>query len=107
PPRRGRSYAPRKPIESSPVHARSHRLRQSAPAILSLVYDAQKCSRFPCPAAKREIAIVDRIGKLAKRNNDITDTDAKLAAYAQSGLLAFSGESAIPQLQPPKSDAGE
>ena len=39
----------------------------------------------------------DRIGQLTMRNNDITDSRAKLQHYAKSGLLAFQGSS-IPQL---------
>jgi argininosuccinate synthase len=40
----------------------------------------------------------DRIGQLTMRNNDITDSRAKLQSYARSGLIAFQG-SAIPQLE--------
>ncbi|MEJ7838390.1 MAG: argininosuccinate synthase [Thermomicrobiales bacterium] len=40
----------------------------------------------------------DRIGQLTMRNNDITDTRQKLAAYVESGLIKLSGNSAIPQL---------
>ena len=39
----------------------------------------------------------DRIGQLTMRNNDITDSRAKLQHYAKSGLLVFQGSS-IPQL---------
>ena len=39
----------------------------------------------------------DRIGQLTMRNNDITDTRLKLAAYVKSGLIT-SGSGAIPQL---------
>jgi argininosuccinate synthase len=49
----------------------------------------------------------DRIGQLTMRNNDITDTRAKLAAYAQTGLIAISGDSAIPQLQAPAKDSAD
>jgi argininosuccinate synthase len=41
----------------------------------------------------------DRIGQLTMRNLDITDTREKLLTYAQSGLLAASGEMNIPQLK--------
>ena len=40
-------------------------------------------------------------------NLDITDTRAKLAAYAQAGLMAISSENAIPQLQAPAKESGE
>ena len=40
----------------------------------------------------------DRIGQLTMRNNDITDTRLKLAAYVKSGLITLSSSSAIPQL---------
>ncbi|MCC6791702.1 MAG: argininosuccinate synthase, partial [Thermomicrobiales bacterium] len=49
----------------------------------------------------------DRIGQLTMRNNDITDTRAKLAAYAQAGLMAISTDSAIPQLQAPAKESEE
>jgi hypothetical protein len=32
------------------------------------------------------------------RNNDITDTRAKLAAYVKSGLITLPANSAIPQI---------
>jgi argininosuccinate synthase len=41
----------------------------------------------------------DRIGQLTMRNNDITDTRRKLAAYVHGGLIALSDQGAIPQLQ--------
>jgi argininosuccinate synthase len=40
----------------------------------------------------------DRIGQLTMRNNDITDTRQKIAAYVNSGLISLSGQGAIPQL---------
>jgi argininosuccinate synthase len=40
----------------------------------------------------------DRIGQLTMRNLDITDTRAKLIAYAQSGLITLSQGSEMPQL---------
>ena len=40
----------------------------------------------------------DRIGQLTMRNNDITDTREKLAAYIQSGLVSLSPGDAVPQL---------
>jgi argininosuccinate synthase len=40
----------------------------------------------------------DRIGQLTMRNLDITDTRAKLIAYAQSGLITLSKGSEMPQL---------
>jgi argininosuccinate synthase len=40
----------------------------------------------------------DRIGQLTMRNNDITDTRQKLAAYVKSGLISLSDKGAIPQL---------
>jgi len=40
----------------------------------------------------------DRIGQLTMRNLDITDTRAKLIAYAQSGLITLSHGSEMPQL---------
>ena len=40
----------------------------------------------------------DRIGQLTMRNNDISDSRVKLQEYAKTGLIAFSGGSAIPQL---------
>ena len=41
----------------------------------------------------------DRIGQLTMRNLDIVDTRDKLFTYAQAGLLAASGGSALPQLK--------
>ena len=41
---------------------------------------------------------MDRIGQLTMRNLDITDTRAKLATYAQSGLLELGADSLLPQL---------
>ena len=41
---------------------------------------------------------LDRIGQLTMRNLDITDTRAKLATYAQSGLLELGADSLLPQL---------
>jgi argininosuccinate synthase len=41
----------------------------------------------------------DRIGQLTMRNLDIVDTRAKLATYAQVGLLAPGSASALPQLK--------
>ena len=41
----------------------------------------------------------DRIGQLTMRNNDISDSRVKLQEYAKTGLIAFSGGSAIPQLE--------
>ncbi len=40
----------------------------------------------------------DRIGQLTMRNLDITDTRAKLATYAQTGLLTLSQGTQMPQL---------
>ncbi|MCA9835101.1 MAG: argininosuccinate synthase [Thermomicrobiales bacterium] len=40
----------------------------------------------------------DRIGQLTMRNNDITDSRAKLQAYAEAGLVAMGKHSAIPML---------
>ena len=40
----------------------------------------------------------DRIGQLTMRNNDITDTRAKIAAYASAGVLSASDEQALPQI---------
>ncbi len=40
----------------------------------------------------------DRIGQLTLRNLDITDTRAKLATYAQTGLLTLSQGTEMPQL---------
>ena len=40
----------------------------------------------------------DRIGQLTMRNLDITDTRAKLATYAQTGLLTLSHGTEMPQL---------
>jgi argininosuccinate synthase len=40
----------------------------------------------------------DRIGQLTMRNLDITDTRAKLIAYAHSGLITLSHGSEMPQL---------
>jgi argininosuccinate synthase len=40
----------------------------------------------------------DRIGQLTMRNNDITDTREKLAAYVHSGLISLSGTTSVPQL---------
>jgi len=45
----------------------------------------------------------DRIGQLTMRNLDIVDTRDKLFTYMKAGLLAPSGESALPQLK----DAGQ
>jgi argininosuccinate synthase len=41
----------------------------------------------------------DRIGQLTMRNLDITDTRAKLATYAASGLIKLSKGSEMPQLK--------
>ncbi|MCK9515515.1 MAG: argininosuccinate synthase [Ottowia sp.] len=41
---------------------------------------------------------LDRIGQLTMRNLDITDTRAKLATYARSGLLELGADSLLPQL---------
>ena len=41
---------------------------------------------------------LDRIGQLTLRNLDITDTRAKLAVYAKSGLLELGTGSMLPQL---------
>ncbi len=41
----------------------------------------------------------DRIGQLTMRNLDITDTRAKLQTYAQTGLLALSHGTEMPQLK--------
>ncbi len=41
----------------------------------------------------------DRIGQLTMRNNDITDTREKLAAYVHSGLISLSGSTSVPQLR--------
>ena len=40
----------------------------------------------------------DRIGQLTMRNLDITDTRAKLIAYAHSGLITLSQGSEMPRL---------
>src|SRR3954466_11312186 len=40
----------------------------------------------------------DRIGQLTMRNLDITDTRAKLAIYARSGLLVSDGDAPLPSL---------
>ncbi|MDY0309552.1 MAG: argininosuccinate synthase [Castellaniella sp.] len=42
---------------------------------------------------------LDRIGQLTMRNLDIVDTRAKLFTYTQTGLLAKTGQSDIPQLK--------
>ncbi|WP_293224749.1 argininosuccinate synthase, partial [Ottowia sp.] len=41
---------------------------------------------------------LDRIGQLTMRNLDITDTRAKLASYAKSGLLELGAGSMLPQI---------
>ena len=41
---------------------------------------------------------LDRIGQLTMRNLDITDTRAKLAGYAKSGLLELGSGSMLPQI---------
>jgi len=41
----------------------------------------------------------DRIGQLTMRNLDIVDTREKLMTYVQTGLLAPSSGSALPQLK--------
>ncbi|SDF04736.1 argininosuccinate synthase [Terriglobus roseus] len=41
----------------------------------------------------------DRIGQLTMRNLDITDTRAKLATYAASGLISLSSGSEMPKLK--------
>ncbi|TAN12110.1 MAG: argininosuccinate synthase [Burkholderiaceae bacterium] len=41
---------------------------------------------------------LDRIGQLTMRNLDITDTRAKLAAYAKSGLIELGAGSMLPQI---------
>ena len=41
---------------------------------------------------------LDRIGQLTMRNLDITDTRAKLAGYAKSGLLELGAGSMLPQI---------
>ena len=43
---------------------------------------------------------LDRIGQLTMRNLDITDTRAKLAGYAKSGLLELGSGSMLPQIGP-------
>jgi argininosuccinate synthase len=40
----------------------------------------------------------DRIGQLTMRNLDITDTRAKLIAYAKAGLLSAPAGTSLPQL---------
>lgn len=44
----------------------------------------------------------DRIGQLTMRNLDITDTRDKLFTYVKTGLLAPSGNAALPQLKDEK-----
>ena len=46
----------------------------------------------------------DRIGQLTMRNLDITDTREKLLIYTQTGLIATSTASALPQLEDKKKD---
>jgi argininosuccinate synthase len=41
----------------------------------------------------------DRIGQLTMRNNDITDSRAKLQSYAEAGLIALGKHSSIPMLE--------
>jgi argininosuccinate synthase len=40
----------------------------------------------------------DRIGQLTMRNLDIVDTREKLLLYSQTGLIAPSSSSGLPQL---------
>jgi argininosuccinate synthase len=46
----------------------------------------------------------DRIGQLTMRNLDITDTRAKLIAYARSGLITLSQGSEMPRLNSGKGE---
>jgi len=50
---------------------------------------------------------MDRIGQLTMRNNDITDSRNKLAAYAQVGLVAVEAKNALPQLPGAANDEGD
>jgi argininosuccinate synthase len=63
---------------------------------VNLTYDPERLSM---EKVESSFTPQDRIGQLTMRNNDITDTRQKLAAYVHSGLIALSDKGAIPQLQ--------
>ncbi len=54
--------------------------------------------RLSMEKVKSSFTPQDRIGQLTMRNNDITDTREKLAAYVSSGLISLSGTTSVPQL---------
>ncbi len=62
----------------------------------NLTYDPE---RLTMEKGEATFTPQDRIGQLTMRNNDITDTRRKLAAYVHGGLIALSDQGAIPQLQ--------
>jgi argininosuccinate synthase len=57
-----------------------------------------KPERLTMEKGEGEFTPQDRIGQLTMRNLDITDTREKLSIYTESGLLAPSTSSALPQL---------
>ena len=61
----------------------------------NLTYDPE---RLTMEKGEASFTPQDRIGQLTMRNNDITDTRRKLAAYVQGGLISLAGSTAIPQL---------
>jgi argininosuccinate synthase len=65
----------------------------------NLTYDA---SRLTMEKGEATFSPQDRIGQLTMRNNDITDTRNKLAAYRNSGLLTDGGT--LPLIQGPQEE---
>ena len=66
-----------------------------------------KPERLTMESGAGEFTPQDRIGQLTMRNLDIADTRDKLRVYMQTGLLASSPDSALPQLGPASPDADE
>ena len=62
----------------------------------NLTYNAERLSM---EKVESSFTPQDRIGQLTMRNNDITDTRAKLATYLKDGLISLSETGAIPQLK--------
>jgi len=66
-----------------------------------------KPERLTMESGAGEFTPQDRIGQLTMRNLDIADTRDKLRVYMQTGLLASSPDSALPQLGPASTEPGE
>jgi argininosuccinate synthase len=60
-----------------------------------------KPERLTMESGAGEFTPQDRIGQLTMRNLDIADTRDKLRVYLETGLLASSPDSPLPQLGPP------